>query len=135
MSFQPKLWLSSAIEIDSHSWWKSQFWLKAHISSIFTGLFLLQRCQQTWDSGRCRSLSFFLKYVLSFYFSRFSFYTNIDLIIWLVFGLCKLLKVCLSRCIWLNHALPGTEWQTIDPIASRLTEIRIKISLGREEAE
>ena len=31
-----------------YSWWKPQCWLKAPISTIFIGLFLLQWCLQTW---------------------------------------------------------------------------------------
>ena len=51
-SFQPALWLSSAIDLNG----------SLRYSDVYKR-----------KSGRCRSLSFILKYFLSFYLSRFSF--------------------------------------------------------------
>ena len=73
-SFQPELWLSSVFIF---SWWKPQFWLKAPINYLFSSSSVHSSDVYGKYPGKCRSISFFLTYFLSFYLSRFSFYINI----------------------------------------------------------
>ena len=57
-------------------WWRLQCRLKATFSYHFSSSSVHYSDVYCQYPDRCRSLSFFLTYFLSFYLSRFSFYIN-----------------------------------------------------------
>ena len=73
-SFQPTLWLSSAIDIGWYSRWKPQCWLKApHFSYLLCAI-----ADTRMSTDRCRSLPFLLTFLirLSICINRFVFWSE-----------------------------------------------------------